>query len=101
MTRCVQILDDSTVPGDFEAWKLLDYSSVLGYPLLRRTRSREGALNRPKGVKRDRPDAVAGGKVPIATYRYKRRCVNQAGSEVAEITKSQVFSPIPRGPRVE
>ena len=55
-SRCVQILDGSSVPG---------------CPLLLRTKSREGALNRPKGAKRDRSAAVAGGKVPTATYRRK------------------------------
>jgi hypothetical protein len=78
MTTCVQVLEGSSVPGDFEVWKLLDYSSVSGCPLPRRTKSREGVLNRPKGTKRDQPDAAAGGKVPTATYRHKRRCVNQA-----------------------
>ena len=99
MTTCVQILEGSSVPGDFEVWKLLDYSSVSGCPLPRRTKSREGVLNRPKGTKRDQPDAAAGGKVPTATYRHMRRCVNQAGPETAEITKPQAFSPIPRAGR--
>ena len=62
MTTCVQILEGSSVPGDFEVWKLLDYSSVLGCPLPRRTKSREGVLNRPKGTKRDRHDAAGGGR---------------------------------------
>ena len=57
--------------------------------------------NRPKGTKRDWPDAAAGGEVPTATYRRKRRCVNPAGPETAETTKPQAFSPIPRDPRVE
>ena len=89
MTRCVQILEGSSVLGDFEVWKLLDYSSVPGCPLPRRTKSREGVLNRPKGTKRYRHDAAAGAKVP--TDRRKRRCVNPAGPETAEITKPQAF----------
>jgi hypothetical protein len=101
MTTCVQILEGSSVPGDFEVRKLLDYSSVPGCPLPRRTKSREAVLNRPKGTKRDRPDAAAGGEVPTATYRRKRRCVSLAGLETAEITKPQAFSPIPRELRVE
>ena len=96
MTTYVQILESSSVPGDFEVWKLLDYSSVPGCPLPRRTKWREGVLNQPNRTKRDRPNAAAGGKVPTATYRRKRRCVNPAGSETAEITKPQAFSPIPR-----
>jgi hypothetical protein len=100
-TTCVQILEGSSVPGDFEVWKLLDYSSMSGCPLPWRTKSREGVLNRPKGTKRDQPDAAAGGKVPITTYRRKRRCVNPAGPETAEITKPQAFSPIPRELRVK
>jgi hypothetical protein len=64
------------VLSDFKVWKLLDYSSVPGCPLPRRTKSREGVLNRLKGTKRDRPDATAGGKVLTVTYRHKRRCVN-------------------------
>jgi hypothetical protein len=67
MTTCVQILEGSSLPDDFEVWKLLDYSSVLGSPLPRRTKSREGVLNRPKGTKRDRPDAAAGGE---GAYRH-------------------------------
>jgi hypothetical protein len=98
MTTCVQILEGA--PGDFGAWKLLD-SSVSGCPLLRRTKSRKGVLNRPEGTKRGRPDAAAGGKVPTATYRRKRRCVNPARPETVEITKPQALSPIPREPRVE
>jgi hypothetical protein len=87
MTTCVQILEGSSVPGS---------------PLPRHTKSREGVLNRPKGTKRDRPDTAAGGaRCLTATYRHKRRCVNQAGPETAEITKPQAFSPTPRGPRVE
>src|SRR2546423_3205214 len=101
MTRWVQILEGSSVPDGFEVWKLLDYSSVSGCPLPRRTKSRKGVLNRPKGTKRDRLDAAAGGKVPTATYRRKRRCVNPAGSETAEIIKPQAFSPIPREPRAK
>jgi hypothetical protein len=81
MTTCVQILEGSSVPGDFEVWKLL--------------------LNRPKGTKRGRPDAAAGGKVPTATYRRKRRYVNPAGPEIVEITKPRAFSPIPWELRVK
>ena len=98
MTTCVQILEGA--PGDFEVWKLLD-SSVSHCPLWRRTKSRKGVLNRPEGTKRGRPDAAAGAKLPTATYRRKRRCVNPAGPETVEITKPQAFSPIPREPRVE
>jgi hypothetical protein len=101
MTTCVQILEGGGVPGGFEVWKLLDYSSVPGCPLPRCTKSREGVPNRPKGTKRDRPDAAAGGEVPTATYRHKRQCVNPATPETAEITKPQAFSPIPQEPRVE
>jgi hypothetical protein len=54
MTTCVQILEGSSAPDGFEVWKLLDYSSVPGSPLPRRTKSRKGVLNRPKGTKRDR-----------------------------------------------
>ena len=70
-----------------------------------------------KGTKRDQPDAAAEDKVPTATYRGKRRCVNQATpnpadvllstrehhfiDETAEIIKSQASSPIPWEPRVE
>jgi hypothetical protein len=86
MTTCVQILEGS---------------SVSGCPLPRRTKSREGVLNRHKGTKRDQPDAAAGGRGPTATYRRKRRCVNPAGPETVEITKPQAFSPISREPRVE
>jgi hypothetical protein len=77
MTTWVQILKGSSVPGGFEVRKLLDYSSVSGCPLQRRT-SREGVLNRPKGTKRDRLNAAAGGEAPTATDRRKRRCVNPA-----------------------
>ena len=74
MTTCIQILEGSSVPG---------------CPLPRRTKSRKSVLNRPKGTKRDQPDAAAGGEVPTATCRRKRRCVNQAGPETAEITRPQ------------
>ena len=47
MTTCVQILEGSSVPGDFEVWKLLP--------------------NRLKGTKRGRPDAAAGGQ---GAYRH-------------------------------
>jgi hypothetical protein len=86
MTKCDQILEDSSVPG---------------CPLPRPTKSHEGVLNRPKGTKRDRPDAAAGGEAPTATYRRKRRCVDLAGPGTAEITKPQAFSLIPREHRVK
>jgi len=100
MTTCVQILEGSSVPGDFEAWKLLD-SSVSDCPLWRRTKSRKGVLNRPEGIKKGRPDAATGAKVSTATYRRKRQYVNPADPETVEIIKPQAFSPIPRELKVE
>jgi hypothetical protein len=88
-----------------EAWKahitkyvqVLDNSSVAGCALPWCTKSWEGVLKRrfhlqdvhcvefTKDTKRDRPDAAVEDKeVPTATYRGKRRRVNQAGQNTAD-----------------
>lgn len=107
----------------------LDDGSVAGCPLPQRTKLWEGMVKRrvhlqdvhctesTKGPKRDRPDAAAEDEVRTATYRRKRRRVNQAGPNLAiallpimrhrsiddteGIIKTQVLSLIPPKPRVE
>jgi hypothetical protein len=65
-----------------------------------RNRGRACSID-PRGLREAGPTLQRGGKVPTATYRRKRRCVNPAGPETVEIIKRQAFSPIPREPRVE
>lgn len=61
MTTCVQILEGSSVLGGSEVWKFLDYSSVLGCSLLRRTKSWKGVHN-PGSIRAASSVAISAGQ---------------------------------------